>query len=134
MTVEAEEDMLCQSEDVDTLMEGAPSPGHWPLIMLYRFDPLLLGYRDRGWIVDDEYRSLVSRPAGHIEGVVLGPRDGKACATWRYARSSSGLTIEVKPFRPLAPGIKREIKLRAKGLQGYFGVPLKGVAFSPPAT
>jgi uncharacterized protein YcaQ len=130
-TVESEGgEAWCLKEDVSILRnEQPPKEGHWPLIMLYRFDPLLLGYRDRNWVVDDAYRELVSRPAGHIEGVVLSPRDGMACATWRYERTSAGITVMVRPFRAMAPALKRGIKARSAVLAEYFGTPLKGVVF-----
>jgi hypothetical protein len=112
-TVEHEgEELRYVRGDARTLGEKPPSRGVWPLIMLYRFDPLLMGYRDRSWILDDEFRDRVSRAAGHIEGTVLGPEDGTVCATWRYTRGNGGMTVLVEPFRKLPSEVRRAIKVR----------------------
>jgi len=121
---------LLRKEDATVLQERPPPTRRWPLIMLYRFDPLLVGFRDREWVVREEHHDLVSRPAGHIEGVVLGPLDGMACATWKYAREGGGITVSVSPFRPLEPEVKRGIKVRSKALAAYFGLSLNGVRFA----
>jgi hypothetical protein len=121
---------LLRREDAPTLLEPTPPPRRWPLIMLYRFDPLLVGFRDREWVIREEHLGLVSRPAGHIEGVVLGPLDGRACATWKYAKEGGRLTVSVSPFRPLEPEVKQGIRARSKALAAYFGLSLNGVRFA----
>lgn len=121
----------CQRGDAAELKERPPRRGRWPLIMLYRFDPLLLGYRKREWVLDDRFRDRVSRIAGHIEGVVLDPKDGRICATWRYARTSTRLDVAVEPFIALSTEKKRAIRSRAAGVADYFGLPLKSITYAP---
>ncbi|MFH9610869.1 winged helix DNA-binding domain-containing protein [Streptomyces sp. NPDC017448] len=60
-----------------------------PVRFLPAFDNAVLGYRDRGRIIDDEHRGL--SVAG--ERVVL--VDGRASATWRVARG----VVTVEPLR-----------------------------------
>ncbi len=127
-------DFRCMRQDMAELQEEPPPPGHWPLIMLYRFDPLLLGYRNREWVLDDRFKDQVSRAAGHIEGTILDPLDGMICGTWRYARAAGGLSVGISPFRAMQPTLKRAIKARARDIAGYFGLPLKEIAFSRPIT
>ncbi len=64
--------------------------------LLYRFDPVLLGHKDKSWIVPDEFKKRVIRPAGHMEGIAV--EDGTARATWRYDRESKGLRFTLIPF------------------------------------
>lgn len=93
---------------------------HWPLHMLYRFDPLLLGHRDKRWIVPEAHYRQVWRPAGHIEGVVL--VRGQAAATWRYERKGASLAIIVHPFRKLNLRVQRGIEQVAAHIAEFFGV------------
>lgn len=103
-------------------VEALTAPGddaHWPLHMLYRFDPLLLAHKDKGWIVPPAHYSRVWRPAGHIEGVVL--VRGQAAATWRYERNGSTMVVRVQPFRKLAKPIKRQVETMAARIVDFFG-------------
>jgi hypothetical protein len=97
----------------------------WPLHMLYRFDPLLLGHKDKSWIVPAKYYDRVWRPAGHIEGVIL--VRGEAAATWRYDRKGTTLPITVAPFRKLAKPIKAQVERMAAGIADFFGARPGGV-------
>jgi hypothetical protein len=91
----------------------------WPLHMLYRFDPLLLGHKEKGWIVPAAHYKRVWRPAGHIEGVVL--VRGQAEATWRYARKGATLAIRVAPFGKLGKRVKNQVEKMALGVVDFFG-------------
>lgn len=66
-------------------------------ILLPKFDPLLLAYHDKSWIVENQFMSRVWRVAGHVDGVVL--QYGKAIATWRYKIKAKKMYFEVYPFQ-----------------------------------
>lgn len=102
-------------------LHAAPRPRlAWPVEMLGRFDPILLGHRDKDWIVPAKYYNRVWRPAGHIEGVVL--EHGRAVATWRYDRvGAEGLTVTVFPFRALPLGVRGKLRARAGEIGRFFG-------------
>ena len=70
--------------------------------MLYRFDPLLLGDKDKGWIVPPAHYKLVWRPAGHIEGVVLACGAGRRAAC-RYERKEQRPGHHHLPVPPPVP-------------------------------
>ena len=65
--------------------------------LLPKFDPLLLAYRDKTWIIEECSYSRIWRTAGHVEGVVL--NRGKAIATWRYQLTNKDISFVVTPFR-----------------------------------
>ncbi len=90
--------------------------------MLYRFEPLLLGHKEKGWIVAPEYHKRVFRIAGHIEGIVLDR--GVAVATWRYERKARGLIIAVEPFAPLPAHVTAAIERQAVEIASFFDAPL----------
>lgn len=117
--------MLALTADLEHLAALPDSPDSLPVRMLYRFDPLLLAHRDKGWVVPPAYYNRVWRPAGHIEGVVL--HRGMAVATWRYDRKGSGLVITVSPFKPLPKAVSNKLPKLAQGVADFFAAPLVDV-------
>jgi len=116
--------MLALRADLDALNEKPPAHREWPVRMLYRFDPLLLGIKDRSWLMEPRYYKRVSRPAGHIEGTLLDAARGRVVGTWRYNRADSGLAITVYPFAPLPRQVKKAVEENAAGVAQFFGLPL----------
>ena len=114
--------MLALRADLDALNEKPPARREWPVRMLYRFDPLLLGIKDRSWLMEPRYYKRVSRPAGHIEGTLL--EHGRVVGTWRYDRADNGLAITVYPFAPLPRQVRKAVEENAVGVAQFFGLPL----------
>jgi uncharacterized protein YcaQ len=114
--------MLALREDLPLLQATPPEREAWPARMLYRFDPLLLAHRDKGWLVDPEHKNRVWRPAGHIEGNLL--EHGRIVATWRYQRKSGGLVVNVYPFAPLPQHLRDAVEAIAPTIAEFFDVPL----------
>ncbi len=114
--------MLALRADLDALNEKPSPRREWPVRMLYRFDPLLLGIKDKSWLVEPRFYKRVFRPAGHIEGTLL--ERGRVAGTWRYDRADSGLAITVYPFAPLPRQVKKAVEENAAGVAQFFGLPL----------
>jgi hypothetical protein len=114
--------LLALRSDLQPLNEMPPEREAWPVRMLYRFDPLLLGLKDKTWIVDSEHYKRVWRPAGHIEGTII--EHGRLVATWRYDRKSSGLLITLSPFAPLPAHVRAAVETHAQGVADFFDLPL----------
>ncbi len=110
----------CLGKDLDELLADPPPRNRWPLIMLGRFDPILLGHKDKTWICPKPFYKRVWRPAGHIEATVI--HLGKTIATWRYKLNGSGLEFKVYPFKKLPQTIFPKIINRAKNIARHFGV------------
>jgi hypothetical protein len=114
--------MLALRDDVDTLHEKPPERSDWPIKLLYRFDPLLLGIQDKTWIVDAQHYKRVFRPAGHIEGTLI--EHGRAAGTWRYDRKDSGLVITLDLFAPLSRRVRAQVEKNAQGIAQFFRLSL----------
>ncbi len=114
--------MLALRADLDALNERPPRRREWPVRMLYRFDPLLLGIKDKAWLIEPRYYRRVFRPAGHIEGTLL--EHGRVVGTWRYDRADSGLVVTVCPFAPLPRHVRVAAEENAAGVAQFFGLPL----------
>ncbi len=126
-TLGGSREMLVLKEDLAAVLETPPDREAWPVQMLGRFDPLLLAHREKDWVVPTAVYDRVWRPAGHIEGVVLG--HGRAVASWRYVRVGTGrLEVRVFPFRPPLPlRVSKAVRHRAKEVAGFFGLKLSAV-------
>ncbi len=111
---------LALTADLPLLAAEPPPRGDWPVRMLGRFDPILLGHREKDWIVPAKYYDRVWRPAGHIEGIVL--EHGRAVATWRYDRvGAERLSVTVYPFKALPLGVRGRLRQRAREIGRFFG-------------
>ncbi|MBA2390300.1 MAG: winged helix DNA-binding domain-containing protein [Geodermatophilaceae bacterium] len=117
--------MLALRDDLPALAEAPPEREAWPVRMLYRFDPLLLAHKDKGWLVEPHNYARVWRAAGHIEGNLL--EHGRIVATWRYDRKPSGLTITLSPFVPLPAYLRAAVERIAPTIATFFGLPLVGL-------
>ena len=121
-------ELLILREDLAMLLEEPPPKQHWPVRMLYRFDPLLFGHRDKSWLIDMKHYDKVWITAGHINGTIL--VGGKIQGTWRYIRKGNGpgkgrrLEIEVRPFRKFGQRLRRGVEREARGVAEFFGVGL----------
>jgi hypothetical protein len=114
--------LLALCHDVELLHKTPPPREAWPVRLLYRFDPLLLGVKEKSWIVDPTHYSRVWRPAGHIEGSVL--NHGQITGTWRYDWKGRGLVVSVSPFDSWPQHVRAAVESYAAGVAAFFGVEL----------
>lgn len=122
------ETRLALAVDTDALAAAPPPAERWPVRLLYRFEPLLLGNKDKGWVAEPGHYKAIWRPAGHIEGIVLA--HGRAVGTWRYDRKGSGIVVTVNPFKPLPAYVRRGVERQATGVAAYFAKPLADLRYA----
>ncbi|WP_448338545.1 winged helix DNA-binding domain-containing protein [Chloroflexus aurantiacus] len=99
-----------------------PTPADLPPHLLGRFDPLLLGTRDKSWLIDADVYNRVWRPAGHIEATIL--VHGRIAGTWRYDWRGSSIVVTLRPFKPLPLSERIRIESLAAGVADHFAAPL----------
>jgi len=118
--------MLALRADVDALDQKPPERSAWPVKLLYRFDPLLLGIKDKTWIVDARHYKRIFRIAGHIEGTLL--LHSRIAGTWRYDRQDSGIAVSLFTFSSLPARARRAVEENAADVARFLGLPLKDLA------
>ncbi len=95
-----------------------PKPAKPAVRLLPKFDPLMMGHRDKTLFVPETIRDRVFRKAGQVEAVVLA--EGRVQAGWRTVRRGSILEFVIEPFGPMKkswlPAIEREALRTAKSL------------------
>jgi hypothetical protein len=90
--------------------------------LLPAFDEYLLGWRERDIVASPEQWSRVNRGGGWLHPVVL--HDGRLVAMWRMERGSKTLTIEIQPFDPLPPAVRRGVATEAEGIATFLNSPV----------
>jgi hypothetical protein len=91
-------------------------------VLLPAFDEYIIGYKERGALLDREHtKNVLSSngifyPALVIEGLVQG--------TWRGRRSKAGITVEVKPFYRLNSSDIDSLEHAVKRYSTFLDVPI----------
>lgn len=98
---------------------GRPAP---PGIvrLLPSFDVYLLGYESRELAVPPQHARRVNAGGGWLHPVVVS--DGRAVGTWSSGRRGVRLTIAVRPFAALDPGIEAGIVGEARDVARFLGL------------
>jgi len=92
-----------------------------PACLLPKFDPILLGQRDRTRIIQDEHKKRVFKPkAGDIAATVL--IDGQVVGTWRQKKIRRTLELTIMPFKRIEKADLKEVEEKAKALSQYMGI------------
>jgi len=77
-------------------------------IILGKFDPLLISYADKEWILNGADKSLIWKTAGQIEGVILFSRGLKG--TWHYKLKKNKIIFEIKEISPFTDGERNKLE------------------------
>ncbi|MFJ9031643.1 winged helix DNA-binding domain-containing protein [Streptomyces sp. NPDC102274] len=87
-----------------------PDPGTpAPVRFLPAFDNAILGYHDRGRIIDDAHRGL------SVAGARVVLVDGRVAATWNVEAG----TVMVTPLRPLSPADRAAVAEQGRELASF---------------
>ncbi len=109
-------------DDAEELNVKPPPPSDWPVRLLYHFDPMVLGTKDKWWLIDEAHYKKVWRGSAHVNAVVL--VRGRISGTWRYERKSKGLRVQVQPFDKFSKTVQRAIEKQANCLADFLDSPL----------
>jgi hypothetical protein len=107
--------LRCQDEPLLQADDEAPSA----ICLIPKFDPLLMGYKDKTRFIDEEKLWRVYRPAGQIEAVIL--LQGRATATWRTSSQGAKLRLTVTPFRRMVRREQSLVKDTSEQLAVFLG-------------
>jgi len=92
------------------------------VLALPGFDELLLGYRDRGLVLDPRHADLIV-PGGNGIFLPLITVDGRIVGTWRRRVTASGVTITPAPFRPLPQRLRAGFRRASAEYGRFLGLP-----------
>jgi hypothetical protein len=95
-------------------LEGIDLNEEIQVCLLPKFDPFMLGHRDRSRIIRGEFVKHVYRKAGDIAASVL--VNGYVAGTWKYKKTKRKLTVAVTPFERLSRETTAELQHHVKNL------------------
>ncbi len=91
--------------------------------LLGHFDPFLLGYRDRGLVLDPRYAPRIQTGGGFVQPVVL--IGGRVAGTWRLTRApgrARRARLTVQPFTALPAASADGLAAEAADIGRFLGV------------
>ena len=90
--------------------------------LLPAFDPYLLGWKDRGFMVPDDHKRRVHPGGGVLRATVVA--DGEAVGTWSLRRDGERIKIHFDPFAPLSPEVEDALRRDALDIARFEGLAL----------
>lgn len=88
------------------------------LIILSRFDPILLAYQDKSWLIDIDNYKKVWRVAGHIEGTII--KDYRIIGVWKYKLKSKSIIFNINMFQNSNIDDRCKIEKKLQSVAGFF--------------
>jgi hypothetical protein len=102
--------------------DGVDAPADLAPRLLGHFDPYLLGYRDRGLVLDPRYARRIQAGGGFIQPAVI--VDGRVAGTWRLtrdARPRRTARVTVEPFTTLPEASRAGLEAEAADIGRFLG-------------
>ncbi len=85
-------------------------------VILSKFDPLLVAYKDKSWILEEMDAKIVWRKAGQVEAVILD--ESGIIATWRMKCSQNRVAVTIIPVTNISKKMLNTIEHKFKVLMG----------------
>lgn len=82
------------------------------LIMIGKFDPLLLSYKNKDIIINKTFQKYVWRSAGHVDGIIL--KYMEFIGTWKVQRFKNNITFRIYLAHIIDYNVKDEIEINVK--------------------
>jgi len=87
------------------------------------YDPLLLGYQSRQWLVRTEFARQIHPGGGVLRPTVL--VNGEAAGTWQMTRRKRFITVKMTPFDLFESDLLGLVKSEVKNLGRFFDIETK---------
>lgn len=121
--------LLALACDEDALNQMAPAGG-WPLRMLPLWDSLLVGHKDKTWMVPDPAENKqIWRPGLYVSATVIAR--GRIVATWKHKAKRKELQITVTPLALWSKAYETEVQAEAARVARHLGLENIEVHYEP---
>ena len=96
------------------------------VLLLGKFDPLLLAYNDKTWLVEEKCIKKIWKSAGQVEGVLL--VDNSFAGTWHCTRKNGKLFFCLCEERKIRKKIMDKVIARMKFISDGLGMQYGGIS------
>jgi len=111
--------LLALIDDADALRE---EPGDWPVRMLPLWDGLMMGHKDKSWLVPEKPESKkVWRPGAFVAATVLAR--GRIVATWKHTSRKKGLKVALRPLSRWQDSYLAALEAEARAIAHHLDLP-----------
>jgi len=118
--------VTCDGEDLWALDDARfPARPASAVRLLPGFDEYLLGYRDRTQVLAPEHAAAVA-PGGNGVFLPMLVSGGEIVGVWRRTVSRAGVSVQLRPFRPLASRELRSAGVASARFARFLGLPRIG--------
>ncbi|MDQ3661446.1 MAG: winged helix DNA-binding domain-containing protein, partial [Actinomycetota bacterium] len=90
--------------------------------LLPAFDPYLLGWKDRGFMVSETHKRRVHPGGGVLRATAVA--DGEVVGTWSLHRYGERIKIHLDPFAPLSTEVEDALRREALDVARFEGLAL----------
>jgi len=111
------------TERLDAVVAAQAEPV--PVRLLAAFDPLLLGYADRRFLLGNERATAINAGGGLIRPTVLA--DGGVVGTWRLVAQPPALRVDVSAFGRVPAAVRRGVEGQLRDIGRFVGSPAEPV-------
>jgi len=102
---------------------GNGSAASEEVLALPGFDEYLLGYKDRGLMLDPVHKqAIIPGGNGVFQPTVV--RDGRVVGTWRRSLARERVTVQVRPFVSMAPRDRARVEQALAPYATFLGRPV----------
>jgi len=87
-------------------------------LLLGKFDPLLVGYKNKKWILGNYDSNIIWKKAGQVEGAILSEKG--LIGTWHYILKTDSVIYEVLELEKISEKTKKAINKKFKAMNKLF--------------
>jgi hypothetical protein len=109
-------------ESVAEREEDDAEPATSSVRLLPSFDPYLLGWKDRSFMVADAHKRDLHPGGGVLRATVVA--DGEAIGTWRHRRDGANIKIHVDAFASLSTEVESRMEREIQDVARFEGLAL----------
>ena len=112
--------LLALSEDAADLQEAPPKGSAWPLRLLPLWDGLLMGHKDKSWVVPVlKETKQIWRPGAYVLATLLSR--GRIVGTWKHKPRRGLLEVTVTPLSGWKTSLEKSLNKEAKAVAHHLG-------------
>ena len=97
------------------------------IVMLGKFDPLMVSYSNKEWIVDKDHIKTIWGKGGQIAAVII--INNRVVGLWKYKLIKETMTFYITTFKKLSKTSKKQINIQCKKISKFYNKEIDKVIY-----